>query len=132
MCVLCHHLRAGQRVPLFVVAVLLAGAAAAFKLRTSAMRGRAAAGADEFLSRRILQHWLSGWRGGQPEQHPRLQYVRADCRAELISVAGKISGQGMGKSACNVRPDALYGLQRFDVGKVHFGKMRQGDDLRSQ
>ena len=98
----------------------------------SAMRGRTAAGADEFLPRRILQHRLSGRRGGQPEQHPRLQYVRADRRAESFSVAGKVSGQGVGKSACDVRPDALHGLQRSDVGKVHFRKMRQGDDFRPQ
>ena len=34
--------------------------------------------------------------------HPRLQYVRADRRAEFITVAGKVSGQGVGKSAGNV------------------------------
>ena len=49
-----------------------------------------------------------------------------------ISMAGKISGERVGKSAGDIRPDALHGLQRSDVGKVHFGKMRQGDDLRSQ
>ena len=47
-------------------------------------------------------------------------------------MAGKVSGQGVGEPACDVRPDALHGLQRSDVGKVHFGEMRQGDDLRSQ
>ena len=44
----------------------------------------------------------------------------------------KVSGQRMGKSAGDVRPDALYGLQRSDVSKVHFREMRQGDDLRPQ
>ena len=75
------------------------------------MRGWTAAGADELLPRRILQHRLSGRRGGQSEQHPRLQYVCADRRAEFIPVAGKVSGQGVGKSAGDVRPDALHGLQ---------------------
>lgn len=119
-------------VPLFVVAFLLTGPAAAVQLCASAMHGRTAAGADEFLFGRILQHRLSGRRSGQPEQYPRLQYVRTDCRAEPFSVAGKVSGQGMGEPTGDVRPDALHGLQRSDVGKVHLGEMRQGDDLRSQ
>ena len=46
-----HHLRAGQRLPFFKLAVLLAGDPAALGLCAASLRGRTAAGAGKLLPR---------------------------------------------------------------------------------
>lgn len=70
---------------------------AAIQLRPSPRR--AASGADKLLPGGIPQHRLHGGDLRCFQLYPRLQYVCSGGRTEPLSMAGKVSGQGMGESA---------------------------------
>ena len=59
-----------------------------------------------------------------PPEHPGLQHELSGSGAEPQPVAGKVPRQGVGESAGYLRPDPLHGLQRSDLGGVHFQEVR--------